>query len=161
MRAARRAVVEAAAPARRWGLVLGTLGRQARSLTGSAPGYFLSYPAATCSGTCQTRSGPHALLCRVLFMCLCRRWHTRLSVSAFNGLQGNPRILEHLRSVVERRGLQYTLVLLSEVGLFQESPQHGSAQSMYTRVMLCVGDQPAAGVSEGLFMSDHSRKFAT
>lgn len=32
MRAARRAAVEAAVPARRWGLVLGTLGRQARSL---------------------------------------------------------------------------------------------------------------------------------
>ena len=31
MRAARRAAVEAAVPARRWGLVLGTLGRQARA----------------------------------------------------------------------------------------------------------------------------------
>ncbi len=29
--------------------------------------------------------------------------------------QGNPRILEHLRSVVGRRGLQHTVVLLSEV----------------------------------------------
>ena len=56
MRAVRRAAVEAAAPARRWGLVLGTLGRQ-----------------------------------------------------------GNPRILEHLRGVMERKGLEYTLVLLSEV----------------------------------------------
>lgn len=30
MRAARRAAVEAAAPARQWGVVLGTLGRQVR-----------------------------------------------------------------------------------------------------------------------------------
>ena len=29
--------------------------------------------------------------------------------------QGNPRILEHLRGVVERRGLRHTVVLLSEV----------------------------------------------
>lgn len=56
MRAVRRAAVEAAVPARRWGLVLGTLGRQ-----------------------------------------------------------GNPKILDHLRGVLERRGLQYTVVLLSEV----------------------------------------------
>ena len=58
MRAVRRRAVEAAAPARRWGLVLGTLGRQ-----------------------------------------------------------GNPRILEHLREVLGRKGLQYTIVLLSEVRL--------------------------------------------
>ncbi len=31
MRAVRRAAVEAAVPARRWGLVLGTLGRQVRA----------------------------------------------------------------------------------------------------------------------------------
>lgn len=56
MRAVRRAAVETAIPARRWGLVLGTLGRQ-----------------------------------------------------------GNPKILDHLRSVLDRKGLQYTVVLLSEV----------------------------------------------
>ena len=34
MRAVRRAAVEAAVPVRRWGLVLGTLGRQARLVCG-------------------------------------------------------------------------------------------------------------------------------
>ena len=56
MRAVRRAAVEAAIPARRWGLVLGTLGRQ-----------------------------------------------------------GNPKLLDHIRSVLDGKGLQYTVVLLSEV----------------------------------------------
>jgi len=45
-------------------------------------------------------------------------------------LQGNPRILKHLQSIVERRGLQYTLVLLSEVSAVQAVCLHVSLPAM-------------------------------
>ena len=59
MRAVRRAAVEAAVPARRWGLVLGTLGRQARQNGfGSGLGSMLGLKSGFTMPACRSCSAP-------------------------------------------------------------------------------------------------------
>lgn len=142
MKAARRAAIEAAAPAARWGLVLGTLGRQVRAghagrtgragagagHAGVAGTHVQDLKSSGCShhrlrkgnearGLCQLARKQASLLEQNTHCCVSRSQlftPERRPLAAVVS-QGNPRILASLQQLLAERGRSYVTVLLSEV----------------------------------------------
>ncbi len=105
LQAARRAAIEAARDAQRWGLVLGTLGRQVGY---GSNGLALQYGQSSIhhAWTCSPLSHLFGLPLQV-----CTHQCPLPAVST--NLQGNPRILEQLKKLLEQQGRPFVTVLLS------------------------------------------------